>query len=848
MRKAIILQLLMLLSATAMAQKVSVNFNNVTMPEALRTLNKATKRYTINFIFDDLEDFRVTTNVRNQTIPNAIRQVIGFYPIEMTVVGDSVVSVECSQKTPFRYTGRVVDEKGAGAEYANITLLSPTDSTIVGGGVSNQDGYFTLPCAMRPVVMRVTYVGYKTVLRMLSTPDAGVIRLAPDRLTLKQVTVKAQRPQYHLAEGGVRVDVENTILSQMGTATDVLSQLPRLDVKGTKVSVIGKGSPLIYINGRKMRDANELTQIKSEDIKSVEIITSPGAQYDATVGSVLRIRTKRAAWEGLSVRNDAQVSYCGMWQGYDQLALTLRTGKWEFSNNAYYMNDLTRENNRLSYHLEPNGETLDIGQHYHFKERMNVYSETFRTSFAINDSNSVGASYRYYVTPTDYGENPSPITVSRNGVSEGTVNMDMKMQSKVVPMNEVNVYYDGKLRRWSLEFNGTYLYRRHMQHQEALEESSELDNREVTTDGGQRSQLWAAKLVAAHPLWIGRLQFGTELTHTKSEGFYLNAQGYVNNSQTRIVEANEALFAQYNLGLEHWRMAAGVRWEHVSGDYYSMGVREEEPSKTYSKLFPNASVSYSRGLWQWQLAYRMTTERPSYRNLRDFRQYDSRFLYEGGNPYLKPQYTHNIELSMTRGWLYATLGYNYIKDMMGWTSSLLEENNEIIYGTTRNYPHMQRMYATVSASPKWGFYQPMYELDFERQWFHVSGITASLDRPKLRLRLNNRFQFGKSLTAAVNFTTLKGGSDDFQDEGGYGRLDLMVRKSFCKNRWMLTLWLLDITGSNVERWKGYGFGAVTSKYCRYYTQSVSLTLTYQLNARRSRYKGTGAGSGERGRL
>lgn len=213
MKKAIILQLFMLLAATMTAQKVSVKFNNVTMPEALRTLNKATSRYTINFIFDDLEDFRVTANVRNQTLPNAIRQVIGFYPIEMTMVGDSVISVECIQKTPLRYTGRVVDENGGGAEFANIMLLSPTDSTIVGGGVSNQDGYFTLPCAMRKVVMRITYVGYKTILRTLSAPDVGVIRLTPDRLTLRQVTVKAQRPQYHLADGGVKVDVENTILS-----------------------------------------------------------------------------------------------------------------------------------------------------------------------------------------------------------------------------------------------------------------------------------------------------------------------------------------------------------------------------------------------------------------------------------------------------------------------------------------------------------------------------------------------------------------------------------------------------------------------------------------------------------
>lgn len=838
----------MLLSAAATAQRVSLNFNNATMAEALRTINKATSRYTINFIFDDLEDFRVTTRVRNQTVVNAIRQVIGFYPIEMTTVGDTVINVECAQKTSQRYIGRVVDEEGRGAEFANITLLSPVDSTIVGGGVSNEDGYFTIPCAVRQVIMRITYVGYKPLLRRLNTTQVGVIGLIPDRLTLRQVTVKAQRPQYHLSDGGVRIDIENTILSHMGDATDVLAQLPHLNVKGTSVSVTGKGSPLIYINNRRLRDANELTQIKSEDIKSVEVITSPSAQYDATVGSVVRIRTKKARLEGLSVRNDSRGQYNGEWQGSDQAVITLRTRKWEVQNSAYFISSLDRENNRLNYRLMPHGETLDISQQYHYKNRTNAFSETFRTSFDINDSNSVGASYRYYVTPSVHGEDPSTFHVVRNGVPEGSVSMDLKMQRTVAPMNEVNVYYDGRLRRWQLEFNASYLFSNSREHNESTEESAELGNRLVSVDGGQRSRLWAAKLVASHRLVKGRLQLGGEYTHTRSEGFYLNAQGYVDNSETRITEANKALFAQYGIGHGGWNIGVGVRYEHVGGNYYSMGVHEEEPSKTYSKLFPNASISYGKGLWRWLLAYKMTTSRPSYRNLRDFKQYDSRYLYEGGNPYLKPQYTNNIELSASRSWLYGAFGYDYVKDFMGWTSSLLDANNEIMYSSMRNYNHVQRLYATVAASPKLGVYQPTYELDFAQQWFKVGGIAASLNKPSLRLKLNNRFMFTKTLMAAADFNFLKGGSEGFQDQGGYGNVDIWVRKSFMNDRWTVTLWLKDITRSNVERWTTYGFDCLQSKHCRYHSRDVSITVSYKFNVRRSRYKGIGAGFEERGRL
>ena len=84
--------------------------------------------------------------------------------------------------------------------------------------------------------------------------------------------------------------VENTLLSKLGTAEDVLARVPGIIKKQDGFEVFGKGEPLIYINGRQMRDVSELDRLKSEDIKSVELITTPGARYDATVRAVVKIR------------------------------------------------------------------------------------------------------------------------------------------------------------------------------------------------------------------------------------------------------------------------------------------------------------------------------------------------------------------------------------------------------------------------------------------------------------------------------------------------------------------------------------------------------------------------------
>ena len=109
MMKPFIISLIALCSIIGVqAQKVTRNYDNVSMSEALRDLNEQSRDYTISFMYNELEDFRVTTSIRHKSVPDALRQIIGFYPVRVSERGKGSLFVECIQKTNTRYKGHIV--------------------------------------------------------------------------------------------------------------------------------------------------------------------------------------------------------------------------------------------------------------------------------------------------------------------------------------------------------------------------------------------------------------------------------------------------------------------------------------------------------------------------------------------------------------------------------------------------------------------------------------------------------------------------------------------------------------------------------------------------------------------
>ena len=133
------------------AQKITRSYDNVSMSEALRNLNELSRDYNISFLYNELEDFRVTASIKHKSVTDAIMQIIGFYPVRVVKRGESEIYVECTHKTERHLTGTIIDENRQPVPYANVYLLHPSDSTVIGGGVSNEAGVFVIPYEQPPM-------------------------------------------------------------------------------------------------------------------------------------------------------------------------------------------------------------------------------------------------------------------------------------------------------------------------------------------------------------------------------------------------------------------------------------------------------------------------------------------------------------------------------------------------------------------------------------------------------------------------------------------------------------------------------------------------------------------------
>ena len=145
MKRLSLILLLCAIFSVCWAQKITRNFQNESLSDALKYIQSQTTNYDLIFIYDELEDFRVTTNVQHKSVPDAIQQLVGFYPVRIVKSGEHEIYLECTHKANRHLKGTIIDEAGQPVAYANVYLLHPSDSTVIGGGVSNEAGVFQGP-------------------------------------------------------------------------------------------------------------------------------------------------------------------------------------------------------------------------------------------------------------------------------------------------------------------------------------------------------------------------------------------------------------------------------------------------------------------------------------------------------------------------------------------------------------------------------------------------------------------------------------------------------------------------------------------------------------------------------
>ena len=846
MKQYIFTALLCVLTLCTQAQKISRDYQNASLSKVLEDLNAATSDKTIYFIYDELEDFTVTSHFTDLPINEAIREVIGFYPMKVTYDNDKVF-IECTQKEDTKVIGHIVDESGQPIEFANISLYN---EGFINGGVSNENGDFVIPCKAQRITLKVSYIGYKTVERNVNVGNIGTITLQPETYMVKGVEIKGEIPQYKMTSGGMTVDVQHSILHDVGTADDLLSMLPLVKARDGKYEVLTKGEPEIYINNKKVHDPIELKQLKSIDVKSVDIITAPGARYNAEVNAVIRIKTLKPQGEGFSLMATSDTWKNNKWNNYSDLTLKYRTGGLEaFANvaldNGHYSNDQDIDQ---ELHISKN--LFDVSAELPVRSSWTQVQYKAGLSYDFNADHSIGLSFSSQKNLYNRFLSDMAQQYLKNGAFDGNVRLLTDIREEDKPVWELNTYYVGKVGKLGIDLNATMLRRESEDDNHQQELSEELGNRTITTLTKDKNTMVAGKLVLDYPVWKGVLSGGSEVTSTESQGHNLNQENIIPESDNEMKEKNIAGFAEYDIQLGDWHLNAGLRYEHVSAEYTSFGIRQEEPSRTYNDWFPNLSAAWQKDKWGTQLSYSKRITRPPYSMLSSMIIYDNRMFYQSGNPLLRPSVRQSIDFNLTYSWLTFVTGFTRENDFFTHTSKIYDEEKEIGIFIPENFDHQDRVYATLVASPKLDFWQPQATLHYYQQMFDAEkyGAPEKLNKPEFSARLQNWFVIDPTAKALLDISYTGSNHWGLMYRGSNFIVNARLQKSFLKGQLSATLYANDIFRTARNKVTSYYAIGQTVQDDYNYTQCAGLTLSYNFNASSSKYRGTGAGNEEKGRL
>lgn len=602
--------LLSVISMGVSAQRITRQYNNVSFSAALKDLNARQDKYVINFVYDELEDFKVTKDIKNESVPDAIMNLIGFYPIKMKQV-DNIIIVECIQKASNRMMGRIVDTRHQPVDFANVALLNVSDSSLITGGVTNENGQFVIPCEVKKAIVKVSCVGYKTYCNAYRTGEVGAITLEDATINLQKIVIKGHRKYISRENGKLTLDVQNSNLKNIGKATDVIKYIPGMLYTNGKYEVFGKGEPVIYIDGRKQTNTSGLSLLSSTNVKSVQLITNPGAEYDAETRSVINITTVPHSLDGLSGIVGAEISKHKNLSNNEEVNLNIHKGALDMFLAYQYDNtrsDIRYDVNQFNYEQD----TFHEISASEYSDRSHSHDYNVGMNYAINKNHTIGgrylgsiSNYKMLDSPFDYMQtykNDELLTSTDNKTEE----------SEKERFHNVNLYYIGKLTdNLQLNLDVDYVYAQ-LKHKQQVSETSRIDAvSEIThMQNNQRNRATALKGVFAWNMnKNNRLDFGTDFSKISSWGMSVNEEGKIADDQFKNKETKYAGFATFRLSASKWKGSIGLRYEYIHAINTDQG--EVKNKTNYSDLLPSLSLSTMFGRVGMNLDFSSRVNRPS---------------------------------------------------------------------------------------------------------------------------------------------------------------------------------------------------------------------------------------------
>lgn len=624
------------------AQHIQRNYHDRSMSDVLIDLDKASKRYKISFIYNELEDFAVTQNVKTANIPDAIRKVIGFYPMQMTV-GDSLITVECIRKSERKLIGRLIDNHNLPVEFANIQLLNPKDSSFLCGGVSNANGDFVIPCQQKQALMKVSFVGYKTICKLVPIARIGNVRMQANSYLLKGVTVEAARVVEKVDRQIIFPTKEQVktasngydLLDNMSLPTIIVNRAER------KVLSLKGGEVQIRINDVKA-SMQDVLALQPDEVTKVEFINVPGLKYgDSNLDAVINYQVRRRYAGYVGGVSTMQGTKAGFNNSDGYFKYNVKKSEFSINYSFSYRSVKERSNESLgTYHL-PTGETLHrnyLGYDSPFLYTINNVQLGYNLSEPDKYTLNVRLNFFNYNSPVR-GMNQ---LYQESGKANQYLQNNRKMLEQIPSLD---IYYSLNMphnQNLALNLVGTYIgtdyqYRmREYTFNKSPEESvksAPLTDYSYDATGRKRSLIGEGTYSKNWKQMA--LSVGGQYNISHTDNIYVGSS----NADTELKYSNLYLFTQLQ-GQQKWFS-------------YQVGVGATRSSihqgeNGYSKWLFRPQVTLQakasdRLSFKW--SSKITSDIPSLSDLSELRQYSNSFEARDGNSGLKPFTGYNNTLS-----------------------------------------------------------------------------------------------------------------------------------------------------------------------------------------------------------
>ena len=650
--------------------------------------------------------------------------------------------------------GKVVDSKSTAYEFATVLLLNAKDSTLAKGAITDPNGVFEFENS-KPgfYLFKVSYVGkpdfYAAKFEYLSGKmDVGNLSFPENVTELKTVTVTAVKPIIEIKAEKMILNVENNVSSAGSDGLEILRKAPGVVIDNNEnITLKGKNGVQVYIDDKPIRlNGRDLASIlksyNANSIESIEVILNPSAKYEAEGNAgIINIRLKRNLSLGTNGSLSANFRMGISPKGNLSLNLNNRTEKFNFFTNITAGAGINHEN--LTFYREQGGLFFDqLTKNRSDSVKYPRLNYRIGSDYLINSKNTIGVliNGNMYDGVDKSLSHTNIGTMNNNGKIDSVLNANTRtLENRRNTNFNINyTYKDTKGKSFNLDAdygiirsgNDTYNPNLYMSPTETSVLSTSIFGSLTQTD----IDIKTLKGDYEQNLAKGRLGLGFKLSQVITDNGF-DFFDYIDNVKTKSFEKSNdftydervyAAYVNYNKQFDKkWSLQTGLRLESTQSHGMLMSMNptpDDDVKRSYTNLFPSLALTYNvNKMHTLGLTYSRRVDRPRYQNLNPFENRLDELTFRKGNPFLKPQFSHNLSVNHTlMGMVSTSLSYSRTNDFFGQIIDSTQRKRTFI--TEKNIAKMDN-YSIGIASPiplaKWyngyvslNVFRQVYQSDF----------------------------------------------------------------------------------------------------------------------------------------